>query len=307
MPPIVDAVAQMKRVQIVPTGVFAIKTHASLALNAAVHLVIHQRAEVLIAKSSFAKAVNARAMTGHHRHVLKMAFAAFVADRAIVRMVLHQALNHGCAKRRRFGVGNRDAGALRDRRHARHHELACCVLLIAKLLDCALTACSHRSQCRMPAEIWQVIAQRETGVQKVLFWVGLPGRVVDEYSCHAHCLQGHRCSSMWRRKSSAKYFNALCSGSTAPGAKAQNVFPGARNFVWNASVSRSRVLPLPCSIANKIFSVHARPLQHGVHQPHDSCAKKCSRFQTMPTGHVWSSSTTIVPVPRRLPAFCTFS
>src|SRR5580698_4993796 len=305
MPPIVDAVAQVKRVQIVPPRVFAIKTHASLALNATVHLVIHQRAKILIAKRSFAKAVNARAMTGHHCHVLKMAFAALVADRAIVWMVLHQALNHGRTKCRRFRVGNRDARVLRDWSHAGHYELACCVLLIAELLDRALTACSHRSQCRMPAEIRQVIAQRETGMQKVLLWIGLPRLVVDKNSCHAHCLHGHRCSSMCRRKSLAKYFNALCSGSTAPGAKAQNVFPGARNFVWNASVSRSRVLPLPCSIANRIFSVHARPLQHGVHQPHDSCAKKCSRFQTMPTGHVWSSSTTIVPVPRRLPAFCT--
>ena len=39
--PKVDRVAQMKRVQVVTTRVFAIKANTSLALNAAVHLMIH--------------------------------------------------------------------------------------------------------------------------------------------------------------------------------------------------------------------------------------------------------------------------
>ena len=33
--------------------------------------------------------------------------------------------------------------------------------------------------------------------------------------------------------------------------------------------------------------------------------RSASRFQIMPTGQVWSSSTIMVPVPMRLPAFCT--
>ena len=52
-------------------------------------------------------------------------------------------------------------------------------------------------------------------------------------------LHGHRFSRMCRSKSSRKYLSALCKGSAAPGASAQNVLPGARNFVWNASFSMS--------------------------------------------------------------------
>src|SRR5215831_20017244 len=54
-------------------------------------------------------------------------------------------------------------------------------------------------------------------------------------------------------------------------------------------------------MAFKMRSAHPNPLQHGVHQPQDSCAKTCIMFQVMPTGHVRSSSTIMVPVPRRLP------
>src|ERR1700739_3357211 len=98
MPPIVDIVAETKCVQIVSARVFTIKTHTPLALNAAVHFMIHEGAEILIAKRSLAEAINTRTVTGHHRHVLKVAFAALVAYRAIMRMVLHQALNNGRAE-----------------------------------------------------------------------------------------------------------------------------------------------------------------------------------------------------------------
>ena len=44
-------------------------------------------------------------------------------------------------------------------------------------------------------------------------------------------LHGHRFSRMCHSKSAPKYFKALCSGSIAPGASAQNVKPGPRNSV----------------------------------------------------------------------------
>src|ERR1700744_5223169 len=135
MSPIVDAVAQMKRIQITAACIFTIKPHAPLTLNAAIHLVIHERAEILIAKRSLAKAVTARAVTGHHRHVLKMAFATFLTNRAIVRMVLHQALNHCPAKGHGLSIRNGNARAFSGWRHACHHELSCCVLLVAELLN----------------------------------------------------------------------------------------------------------------------------------------------------------------------------
>jgi hypothetical protein len=56
-------------------------------------------------------------------------------------------------------------------------------------------------------------------------------------------------------------------------------------------------------MARSILATQGSPSRQGVHQPHDSWAKKLLRLWTMPTGQVWSSSTIIVPVPSRLPAF----
>ena len=95
-------------------------------------------------------------------------------------------------------------------------------------------------------------------------------------------LQGQRCSRMCRSKSSRKYFSALCSGSTAPGASAQNVWPGPSRRDCCASSSRSDSWPLPSSIAASVRATHGSPSRHGVHQPHDSRAKNCSRLSTMP-------------------------
>ena len=47
-------------------------------------------------------------------------------------------------------------------------------------------------------------------------------------------------------------------------------------------------------------AIHCSPSRQGVHQPHDSWAKNCIMLSVMPTGQVWSSSSTSVPVPRRL-------
>ena len=59
MTPVVDAVAQMKCIQILASGVLAVKAYATLTLNAAVHLMIYQWAEILITERSFSKAVTA--------------------------------------------------------------------------------------------------------------------------------------------------------------------------------------------------------------------------------------------------------
>ena len=45
-----DGIAQRKRIQISPARIVAIVAHAPVALDAAVHLMIHQRAEILVAK-----------------------------------------------------------------------------------------------------------------------------------------------------------------------------------------------------------------------------------------------------------------
>ena len=116
--------AQSECVQIVSAGVLAVEAHTAIALDAAVHLVIHEGPQVLIAKRAFFECVAAIVMARHDGHVLQMALAAFIAHRTIVGMVQHQAFNNGGPELGRLRILNRDAGAFGGRRHAGHHDLA---------------------------------------------------------------------------------------------------------------------------------------------------------------------------------------
>ena len=144
-------------------------------------------------------------------------------------MVLHQPLDNPGPEHGGFGILNRDPRSVRGGRHASHDELAVRILFVFKLLHRALPAGAYRSQRRMPAEIRKIASKRQARVQQVLVRIGLPRFVFDVDCCHRH-LHGQRFSVMCRSKSSAKYLSALCSGSIAPGANAQNVFPGRKKF-----------------------------------------------------------------------------
>ena len=161
-------------------------------------------------------------------------------------------------------------------------SLPCVSSSSLELLDRALPAGAHRAHRRMPAEVRQVEA-RATGRRAAGSAVASTsyGLSVDVDRSPCTYLQGQRFSRMCRSKSSRKYFSALCSGSAAPGASAQNVLPGRQESRLELRVARDRPAargppPWPPGCARP----SASPLQHGVHQPQDSCAKKCSRFQT---------------------------
>ena len=132
----IDVVAQHQGVEIVAAGVVAVESHAAVALDAAVHLVVHEGAQVLVAERALADAVAAIVVAGHHGHVLQMAFAAFVAHRAIVRMVQHQPFRHAGAKLARLGIVNRDASAVLA---AVMHAMTILPCLSSSFLNC-LTA-----------------------------------------------------------------------------------------------------------------------------------------------------------------------
>ena len=66
----VDLIAQHQRVQIAPAGVVAVEPRAAVALDAAVHLVVDERAQVLVVKRTLPAAITAISMPGHYRHVL---------------------------------------------------------------------------------------------------------------------------------------------------------------------------------------------------------------------------------------------
>src|SRR6185369_8543235 len=105
----VYVVVAAEDVEVAPTGVVAIKAHAAIALDAAVHLVVDERAEVLVAVGALGEPVATIVVPGHDRHVLQVALAALVADRTVVRVIRHQPLDDAGAELVRFPVVDRDA------------------------------------------------------------------------------------------------------------------------------------------------------------------------------------------------------
>jgi hypothetical protein len=175
--------------------VVAIVAHAAVTLDAPVHLMIHQRTQVLIAKRALVEFVTAIVVTRHHRHILQVTLAALIAHRAVMRMIQHEPFDNAGAERGRFGIVDGDARAFFGRSQAGHDNLAVLVVLVLELFDGALTAGAHRSQRRMPAEIRQLEALRKTAVEQVLIRVHLVRFVVNVDGRHTY-LHGQRCSLM---------------------------------------------------------------------------------------------------------------
>src|SRR5665213_2424586 len=180
----INGVLDTKRVQVVSSGVFAVKPHAAVALYASVHLVIEERAEVLVAKRALLKPRAAVVMASHDRHVLEMALAAYVAYRTIVRMIQHHPLDDGSAESDSFRIVNGDPRLFLGGRHARHYEFALGVLFILEFFDCTLAARAHGPESSVPAEVRQVKAQRKTCVEQVLLSVCFVWFAVDVNGSH---------------------------------------------------------------------------------------------------------------------------
>ena len=83
------------------------------------------------------------------------------------------------------------------------------------------------------------------------------------------------CGAMPASNSSRKYLMALCKGSTAPGAWAQNVLQAELSAELQQRLDIARLAFALLQRAQN-FTLHGRPSRHGVHQPHDSRAKNSS-------------------------------
>jgi hypothetical protein len=153
-----DRIPRGESVQVASTRVVAIVAHAAVALDAPIHLLIHQRTQVLIAKRALVEFITAVVVTRHDGHILQMTLAALIAHGAVMRMIEHEPFDNAGAERGRLGIVDGNARAFRRRSHTGHHNLAVLVLVILELFDGALAAGAHRSQRRMPAEIRQLEA-----------------------------------------------------------------------------------------------------------------------------------------------------
>ena len=157
-----------KSIQIFASRVVLVKPDTTVALYTSVHLVIDERAQILIAMCALLKLKSPVCVAGHHRHVLQMARSTFVAYSAIVGVIRHQPFDNVLAKLHRFLVLYRDPLIVRNWLHTRHDQPAFLIVFIFKYLYSTLTAGANRSQRRMPAEIWQIVAQRKASFKEIL-------------------------------------------------------------------------------------------------------------------------------------------
>ena len=180
----VHIVMRAEDTEVLTAGVVVVETHAAIAGDAAIHFMADERAKVLILVRALLEAVATGVVTCHHGHVLQMAVAAFLAHRAIVRVVGHQPLDHRRAEFLRFSIINGDEGVVGGRRHARHHQTPALVVGVGVLLDRALAAGAHGAQRRMPAEIGNIEAERKTGTQQVVAAVYIVLLAIYMDRCH---------------------------------------------------------------------------------------------------------------------------
>ena len=231
--------AGTERLEVRAAGVVAVEADAPVAGDAAVHLVADERPEVLVLPGAFRAAVPAARVAGHHGHVLQVALAALLADRAVVRVVLHEPLDDGLAEVLRVGRVDGEAHAVAHGGNAGHDEAAAGVLFVGVFDGGALAARPDRTHRRVPAKVGQVEVVREHGLEEVLPLLDRVALPVDDDVCHGRylvpmptrltgpVLYGQPPRSMCASKSARKYFSALDSGSMAPAACRQNVLPGA--------------------------------------------------------------------------------
>ena len=164
----VDVVVRAVHAEVGAVRIVFVVTHAPVAGDAAVHLVRDKRPQLLIIVGALGEAVAAEAVAGHYRHILQVTVTAFFTDRAIVRVVGHQPLDHAFTELLRFTVIDGDEGAVGCRGHTGHHQTAARIFRVLVLLYRTLAASADASQRRMPAKVRNIKAEGKTSLQQVV-------------------------------------------------------------------------------------------------------------------------------------------
>ena len=90
--------------QVAVAGEFLVVSRASITVNTTIHLMLNQRAQVLIRIRPLIAGITSDTMSAGDRHVLEQTLATFVANRAIMGVVEHQPFNDMFAKVHRLTV-----------------------------------------------------------------------------------------------------------------------------------------------------------------------------------------------------------
>lgn len=171
-------------VEIPASCIFPIESDTTVALYAAVHLVIYERAEVLVPVSKFRKFIFSINVPGHDRHILKMTFAAFITDWAIMRVVNHEPLDDTCPEFANVVVIYGNPGSISRRGHTRHNYGTPSVFFVPELFYGAHTASANSVHSWMPTEIRNIESQRKTCAQKILSVFDFIGGILYKNSGH---------------------------------------------------------------------------------------------------------------------------
>src|SRR5699024_2259829 len=165
--------------QVIAISVVAVIAYAAITGDAAIHFVFEERPQILIDVGTLLAAETALGMAAHQGHVLQVAFTAFRANRAVMRVVNHQPFDDFFTEFTGGIILQRNARAVGRRRHAGHDDAALGVIFVAVLGHSTLATSADRIQLRMPAEIGQVIAQRQHYLEQVVGFVNFVLFAVD--------------------------------------------------------------------------------------------------------------------------------
>lgn len=154
----VHVVVGAEHAEVGAAGIVLVEAHATVAGDATVHLVSDERAEFLVLVGTLGEAITALVVAGHHGHVLQVAVTAFLADRAVVRVVGHQPFDDTGAEGLGFFIVDGDPGVVGGGRHAGHDDTTTGVVLVGVLLDRALATGTDATESGVPAEIRDVEA-----------------------------------------------------------------------------------------------------------------------------------------------------
>src|SRR5687767_7534260 len=97
-------VFRSKCFQVMAPGIVAIKAYATVALNAPVHFMVDERAQLLVLISTFFILESPVGVPGHDCHILKVTGPPFIAHGAIMWVVCHKPLDHISPERGGFGI-----------------------------------------------------------------------------------------------------------------------------------------------------------------------------------------------------------
>jgi hypothetical protein len=99
-------------------------------------------------------------------------------------MIGHEPFDDSFTKINGSLVRNRYSLIVGNGFHARHHQFSRGIIGIAEHFNSTLTACAHRTQRGMPAEVWQIETERKTSLKQVLAGLHLVWLIIDIESYH---------------------------------------------------------------------------------------------------------------------------